>query len=133
MQSASLNNLGMIVKTPFKPYAELGDLNISGQILRSVNLVSLRSLGIEINIRATLSGTSSLWIMTRANKLTDPSAVICQFRKEEYTYRAFCIFAGAMGDKKQLKFFKKQEIADLDPVTDEDKLKLTISYVDNGD
>ena len=107
LQSASLENLGMILKTPFKPLPALSELNLTGQLIRSNAHVSLRSLAIEINVHVTLSGTATLWIITRANNLTDDSATICQFRKEEYTYRAFCIFAGAMGGKKELKFFKK--------------------------
>jgi hypothetical protein len=48
-------------------------------------------------------------------------------------YRAFCIFAGAMGEHRHLKFFKKQEIADVTPILGEDMLRLKISLLDNGD
>jgi hypothetical protein len=38
-----------------------------------------------------------------------------------------------MGVKNELKFFKKQEIAEVDPVTGQDHINLQITYIDNGD
>lgn len=88
----------MVMKDSWSPLTIGSNFDLCGKMLRTTNLVSLRSLAVEMKLNIRLTGTSSLWIISRANSITSPESVICQIRKEEFTYRAFCIFAGAMGE-----------------------------------
>jgi hypothetical protein len=78
-----------------------------------------------------------LWIITRGSGIRDPDAVICKITKEAESQRVFLIFGAAVGPQNSFKFFKRQEIPELEEVSEEalqnDCLDLKLDFIDNGD
>jgi hypothetical protein len=112
-------------------------LQISRVVLRSKPPISLRALACDLKLAFRLRGSSTLWIITRGSGIRDPDAVICKISKEAESQRVFLIFGAAVGPQNSFKFFKRQEIPEMEDVSEEalqnDSLELKLDFIDNGD
>ena len=112
-------------------------LPISRVVLRAKPPVSLRALACDLKLAFRLRGSSTLWIITRGSGIRDPDAVICKISKEAESQRVFLIFGAAVGPQNSFKFFKRQEIPEMEDVSEEalqnDSLELKLDFIDNGD
>ena len=112
-------------------------LQISRVVLRAKPPISLRALACDLKLAFRLRGNSTLWVITRGSGIRDPDAVICKISKEAESQRVFLIFGAAVGPQNSFKFFKRQEIPELEEVSEEalqnDSLDLKLDFIDNGD
>lgn len=112
-------------------------LQISRVALRAKPPVSLRALACDIKLSFRLRGSSTFWVITRGLGIRDPDAVICKITKEAESQRVFLVFGAAVGPQNSYKFFKRQEIPELEEVSEEavqnDCLDLKLDFIDNGD
>jgi len=112
-------------------------LQISRVVLRAKPPISLRALACDLKLAFRLRGNSTLWVITRGSGIRDSDAVICKITKEAESQRVFLIFGAAVGPQNSFKFFKRQEIPELEEVSEEalqnDSLDLKLDFIDNGD
>lgn len=88
-------------------------LQLRQLILRQSNRISLRSLACKLEFGIRLQGESTFWILTRG-ELDSPDTIITKIRKEQSSSRVFIIFGGSVGPNREFKFFRKQEIPNLE-------------------
>lgn len=114
-----------------------GGLQLRSLIIRTVPQITLRSLGVEMKLTFRLSGHSTFWIISRGVSVSDPDAVICKIRKEQDCQRVFLIFGAPVGPSNEFKFFRKQEIPEINATSDEalaqDYTDVRLTFIDNGD
>ena len=67
-------------------------LLIRSQIIKTVAKVSLRTMGVEVNVKGRLFGNSMFWIFTRSKDNIEPSKPICILKKMPDSARIFCVF-----------------------------------------
>ena len=88
-------------------------------------------------MQVRIKGESTFWIITRESNITDPEAVICKVRKEPECQRVFLVFGSLAGPAGAFKFFKNQELPELEEPTAEglacDYIDLRVNLWDNGD
>jgi hypothetical protein len=111
-------------------------LQIRSLILRSKEVITLKSIACELKLSFRLVGDSDIWIVTRALDIKDSDAVICKIKKEQFTQRVFLVFGANIGSSNEFKFFKKQEFPGQFIFNNEklqDYVDIKIKFIDNGD
>lgn len=112
-------------------------LQLRDCIVRSAQVLTLRSLALEIKLCFRLVGDSSLWIFSRGQSVTDPDSAICKVKKDQDSQRIFLIFGAALGENLDFKFLRKQEVPHVGTPSEEgftlDYTDVKLCFTDNGD
>ncbi|CAG9328472.1 unnamed protein product [Blepharisma stoltei] len=119
---------------PFEIQPNNFGIPIQNLVLRSKPTISLKSIACEINLTFRLIGDSAFFIITRGSGVKDPDAMICKFKKDSDSQRVFVIFGANIGPGNEFKFFKKQEIPELEEINEiQDYVDIKVDLIDNGD
>lgn len=128
------------IRGTWKPavlHATAQGLQIRSIILRTASSITLRSLACEVKLSFRLVEDATLWVVTRGSGVRDPDSAICKIKKEKDSQRVFIIFGGAVGPSHEFKFFKRQEIPEINDESEDaisqDYVDIKMTYIDNGD
>jgi len=121
------------VNTPPTPFG----IQLSNFALQLHVPLSLKALALHAQVQVRIKGESTFWIISRGSTITDPEAVICKIRKEPECQRVFLVFGSLAGPAGAFRFFKNQELPELESPSAEglacDYVNLRVSFWDNGD
>ncbi|OMJ95931.1 hypothetical protein SteCoe_483 [Stentor coeruleus] len=108
-------------------------LYLANRIIRCKELITLKSLAVEIKVEVKLSLNSEVWMVTRGVGIKDPNSAILKISKESEIDGIFIVFGSPIGSNNEFVFFKRQQIPEEKFDPNEEFTNLDIRIKDNGD